>query len=497
MRVAQGFNAPIRIFNDRNILPSRAPSHECNRVASSGQNRSHQIETEEQQFMGKRINNVEDVAAWRLCLGCGVCIPACRQGALTLIDVESEGLRPITNGSRCRKCGECIEVCPGIRIEKDSDTDPQSRVPSQMEFPKANRGSKPKIAEFESTWGPILEIWEGYAQDTEIRFCGSSGGVATALALFCLMNQKMSGVLHIGPDADNPMANSPALSSTRADLLMRTGSRYAPAAPCLGLPLLDERSAPYVFLGKPCDVVAIRKWQHLRRSDPDSPELRTFGVLISIFCAGTPSTRATKEILDKWSVKPSEVVDLRYRGRGWPGETVVRTRQSGATGGSEFSMSYENSWGGILHKHTQFRCRLCPDSTGELADISCGDPWYRGIESGDPGRSLVLVRTETGRMILQEAMKAGFVRLERVADETLPRSQRSLLQKRRNLWGRLLALRMLGIPVPVYQGFHLFRNWFSLSTVEKLRSILGTMHRVLIRKTIKRKRSQAMGSNTK
>jgi hypothetical protein len=37
---------------------------------------------------------------------------------------------------------------------------------------------------------------------------------------------------------------------------------------------------------------------------------------------------------------------------------------------------------------------LCPDSTGEFADISCGDPWYKKPESDEPGMSLVLVRTE-------------------------------------------------------------------------------------------------------
>ena len=145
-------------------------------------------------------------------------------------------------------------------------------------------------------------------------------------------------------------------------------------------------------------------------------------------------------------------------------------------------MTYEDSWGTILSRHTQFRCRLCPDSTGELADISCGDPWYREIEPDDLGRSLVLVRTETGRRILHEAMEAGYVQLERAGLDTLPRSQRSLLQRRQQLWGRLLALRVFRIPVPRYHGFSLFGNWRSLPISDKMRSVLGTVYRIHKRK---------------
>jgi coenzyme F420 hydrogenase subunit beta len=147
----------------------------------------------------------------------------------------------------------------------------------------------------------------------------------------------------------------------------------------------------------------------------------------------------------------------------------------------ERSMSYEESWGTILCKHTQFRCRLCPDSTGQLADISCGDPWYRQIEPDDPGRSLVLVRTDVGRRILHDALQAGYVQLQPAAPDTLPRSQRSLLLRRRHLWGRLLALRMFGVPVPQYRGFPLLANWRSLSLADKLRSVLGTARRTWTR----------------
>jgi coenzyme F420 hydrogenase subunit beta len=144
-------------------------------------------------------------------------------------------------------------------------------------------------------------------------------------------------------------------------------------------------------------------------------------------------------------------------------------------------MSYGQSWGDILCNYTQFRCRLCADATGEFADIACGDPWYREIQSGEEGWSLVLVRTEKAREILHNAMKADYVKLQRVEPDTVPRSQESLLRRRRHLWGRLLMMQMMRIPIPRYAGFRLFSNWLDLSFIEKLRSTGGTLRRILFR----------------
>jgi len=401
--------------------------------------------------MSGSFGSVIDVVAWRLCLGCGVCASVCPNGALCLVDVQDDGIRPKTDHNRCVRCGECIKACPGIAIEAP-DTDDAV------------------IRELHQAWGPVLEVWEGYAADPEIRFFGSSGGVVTALSLYCIERAGMSGVLHVGSAAGNPLANTAVVSRSRPELLGRTGSRYAPAATCSGLGLLDGSGPQFVFAGKPCDVAALRKWTALGGKASGA-----IAVAISIFCAGTPSTRGSLRILEKLGVQPGQVRELRYRGCGWPGRTTVKTNGSGDA--ADRSMSYEEAWGDILSKHTQFRCRLCPDSTGELADLSCGDPWYRELASGDPGRSLVLARTATGAGVLHEAMNAGYVQLERVDADTVPRSQRSLLQRRQNLWGRLLALRLLGVPVPRCRGFSLLANWRSLSIKEKARSVVGTIRR--------------------
>lgn len=401
-----------------------------------------------------RLDRVDKISAWRLCLGCGVCRWACSRGAISLVDVVDDGIRPVVDDAKCAHCGACAAVCPGIELDHEPIT-------------------RDAIAQLACSWGRIWEIWEGYASDPEIRFKASSGGIATALAKFLLEKNPCRGVLHVGPDQDFPWKNAVTFSRDSSDLFSCLGSRYAPAAPCSRLDWIKNAGAPCVFVGKPCDVAALTK---ARKADPLLD--RNIDLTISIFCAGTPSTAGTLAILQAMGITSEQVESFRYRGWGWPGRARASLK---APGGAAREMPYHQFWDNILTKHVPLRCRLCPDTTGQFADIACGDPWYRPVEPDEPGRSLVLARTQRGRRLLHEAMDGGYVTLQPVEPDILPRSQKALLQRRRHLWGRLAAMRLLAVPAPCYRGFSLFANWRKLPVREKLQSIAGTVKRIILR----------------
>jgi coenzyme F420 hydrogenase subunit beta len=202
---------------------------------------------------------------------------------------------------------------------------------------------------------------------------------------------------------------------------------------------------------------------------------------MSIFCAGTPSTDGTLRVLESLNLKKEQITNIRYRGRGWPGTFAVWTN------GSEkpaVEIPYLEAWG-ILQKYRPYRCYLCPDGTGELADISCGDAWHRKPVEGDQGYSLILLRTERGREIFHRALKEGYVKAQRVKPDALPLSQPGFPAKRGAVWGRLLAMKMFGIPTPKYGGWPLFQCWMELSVKEKTKSVLGTVRRIIERKYYK------------
>ena len=226
----------------------------------------------------------------------------------------------------------------------------------------------------------------------------------------------------------------------------------------------------HVFLlVNPCDVAAVN---NVRKQKPSLDE--KVGVTIACFCAGTPSTNGTLEMLRNMGIHSLENISaLRYRGWGWPGKTTA------VSGKVQSELSYEQSWGDILQKHRQWRCYICPDHTGEFADLAIGDPWYKNRSVDEQGRSLILVRSARGKRILHGAINQGYLRAERKDSEVLALSQPNLQGARARLWGQLLVLRPLGAPVPHYKGFSLLHNWLRyLSLPQKAYSILGTVKRI-------------------
>ncbi|MFT7170852.1 MAG: coenzyme F420 hydrogenase subunit beta [Paracoccaceae bacterium] len=398
--------------------------------------------------MTPAIKSIQDVAERQLCSGCGACAYI-QPDAVTMVDDLDQGRRPLVAGGA--ETAEALAACPGAELVHEYD---KSEVLSEL-----HRG-----------WGPVREIWEGWASDHEVRLEASSGGAATALALFGIEHDGAGGVLHIAAREDIPTLNETRLSRTRADVTAATGSRYAPASPCDSLHLAESADAPVIFIGKPCDAAAVKKARALRPALDEK-----ISVTIAIFCAGAPSTRGTHEMLKVMGFDhPLAVDSVNYRGKGWPG------RARGVQAGREESLSYHDSWGKVLQRFVPWRCRICPDHTGEFADISVGDPWYHGtIPEGEAGRSLVLARTQKGVEFLRRAREAGVLNLEPRGAEALTLSQPNLLHVRGAVFGRVLTSRLLGAAVPRYRGFYLFDTWLKhLSLKQRAQAFYGTVKRV-------------------
>lgn len=396
------------------------------------------------------IAGIEDVAARNLCTGCGTCAFV-QPGEIRMIDDVDQGRRPLV--ARGADTTRALGACPGIAMGHPSshpvDSDPDL-LPD---------------------WGPVLEVWEGHAADPDIRFRGSSGGVATALAVHCLTDGGMRGVLHTAADPTAPLLNRTVLSRTREEVVSAAGSRYAPASPCDGLGVVAAEPGPCAMIGKPCDIAGARRAERL---DPRLDE--RLQLTVGIFCAGTPSTRATIELAARLGFDdPGQITSVRYRGNGWPGDAEVR----GIVDGQVVTRrtSYEDSWG-QLQSRRQWRCHVCIDHTGEFADIAVGDPWYRTLGPGEAGSSLILVRTPRGRAALAEAIAAGHVVAARVDPSLLPRSQPNLRRTRGAVWARILVSRLLGVAAPRYTNMPAWHLWLSLSPRDKARSVVGTVRRI-------------------
>lgn len=396
--------------------------------------------------------SLDRVARGRLCAGCGACA-ALAPDKVTMAEDARGWLRPVQRAALdAAEDAAIAAVCPGLGLERPTGE-----------------------GQVDPFWGPIAAARTGWAADPALRRRASSGGALSTILRHLLDTGVVARVVQTGPDPARPIANATVVSATAEAVAAAAGSRYAPSAPLAGLPGLIDEAAPAAFVGKPCDVAALRA---LMRRDPRIA--RAFPVALSFFCAGVPSLTGARAILSAMGVDEADVTAFRYRGEGWPGHAAARLAD-----GAERRMSYADSWGGILSKHLQFRCKICPDGVGEFADIVCADAWVCD-ESGYPlfeeaeGVSLVLSRTALGERLVAGAMAAGALAAQPFDLDGLAAMQPGQTRRKRALAARLAALAAMGRPVPRFRGFGLGRAALRAGAGRLAREFFGLCRRAAL-----------------
>lgn len=328
-------------------------------------------------------------------------------------------------------------------------------------------------------WGNHNSVFVGYSTNPEIRLKASSGGVITAVASYMLDNELIDGVIHSGKDEEMPWRTKTYCSTTIDEINSRCGSRYSQSMPLADIFNLTEEGKKYLYIGKPCDVLALINYFNL------DPELKKrFVCTISFFCAGAPSENAQLKLLDALDCKPDDCADLRYRGNGWPGYATAVAKD-----GRINQMSYDDSWGKILGRDIRKSCKFCMNGTGEPADISCGDAWYLK-EDGTPdfsegdGRNIVFARSLIGTDILHKAVENGYLELENYADELkdFKNVQKFQYERKATMLEKCLALKMLFRVAPPYKLSDLKRVSDKASNISLKRKCVifaGTVKRII------------------
>ena len=133
----------------------------------------------------------------------------------------------------------------------------------------------------------------------------------------------------------------------------------------------------------------------------------------------------------------------------------------------------ENPW------TTQFRCKICPDAVGLLADIAAGDCWPGGWpQAEDDGWNSVIAHTEQGAEVLRESEDAGTLVAEESGPQTLFDAQDHHVELRRMLIARLAAIRATGIPAPNWNGLALERCAAEVDPDALGANFAGTIRRI-------------------
>ncbi len=373
---------------------------------------------------------VERIVESGLCIGCGLCESIAGQRRIRLVMTPEGRERPAVLEPLDRQTLALINaVCPGVTVV----------------------GPDPNLAaakvRWDAIWGPALRIAKGHARDPQVRFQASAGGGLSALATYLLERGEVDFILHVAAAREKPMRSERHLSFDRAQVLAGAGSRYGPAAPLTDFVSLLELGRPFAVIAKPCDLAAIRS---LAREDPRVDRLIRYH--LAFVCGGASVFAKSLELVQGFGLEEDDVAMFRYRGMGNPGKTRIEAKD-----GRVFEVTYNDLWEDESKWMLQFRCKICPDAIGELADIAVCDVWPGGGPTGeDAGFNGFIARTPQGLALLEEAERAGaLVLIEDWGFRDLDIVQPHQVTKKQAITARLEAMREAGALVPSFQQLRL------------------------------------------
>ena len=387
------------------------------------------------------MNKIDKIIKSGLCLGCGLCEAICTDEKCEM-KLSTDGFySPIFNQAITKKEEKQILMCcPAVHVENKKNT---------------------------GVWGKIEQLSEAWAVDPEIRKKGSSGGVITSLAIYLLESGSVNGVLHVGVCDDSYLYNHLKVSRTKEEIIRNAASRYAPALIFNELKkILDSSPDVYAFIGKPCDIAGVKNF--LTAFPQYKNRIKYF---LAIFCAGMPSYLGTRKLLELTGTN-EEPYSIKYRGDGWPGlfEAKFKNRPP-------FQISYDDSWGKVLGTYLGYRCKICPDGIGLLADIAFGDSWnekngYPDFEESD-GRSFVMIRTEIGSELFAKALLEQNIIPRELDIKKLKVVQYYQYQRRIIIGYRILVVQILTGMLLNFKGLGIYSIMWKASKVSGIENMIG------------------------
>jgi len=397
---------------------------------------------------------LDEIVQGGLCIGCGLCESVAGRQRVEMVSTTDGRERPRARGPVDEPTLRAINaVCPGTRVDG------------------ADRWRLTPGTPVDRIWGPMAQVTRAHATDPDVRYRASSGGVLSALARFLLDSGRVELIVHVAPRREAPVRTGRQLSYDRIEVLNACGSRYGPGAPLRDFLELLDQGRPFAFIGKPCDVGAVR---NLARRDPRVDRYMRYA--LSMICGGASQLGKSLEVLDRFAIAERDVSLFRYRGHGSPGAVRIETRD-----GRAHELTYAEMWEDEATWRLQSRCKICPDAIGEAADIVAGDTWPGASPPGeDAGFNSVLVRTAAGTELLRAAVASGAITL----CEPLTLTPRQLdgfnphqVVKKRAVGVRLAARRAVGQPVPRVRRLRITRLALSSGLRPAARELRGTLRR--------------------
>lgn len=225
--------------------------------------------------------------------------------------------------------------------------------------------------------------------------------------------------------------------------LKAQGSKYCPVNFDTLLNELHQKTGKAAIMAPPCVISGFRK---IEKEHPDFIKANII-FHISNFCVGFKSFRNIKRLAEIHQVDYHNLCDFRFCGEGQPGSLRFIDNT-----GKVASTSYP-LYVGLNGYSKMLRCHLCPDATGELADIACGDAWISRFQKDKNTWSMIICRNNNSKELVENMEKDGVIATASVTSDEVEFSQRlNLASKKKRQLARMNLYDKLDYYVPDFKN---------------------------------------------
>lgn len=332
---------------------------------------------------------------------------------------QNELQEMVLNTGLCTGCGACIDLCPYFRSYRGKTailfpcTLTQGRCFAfcpkvEVDLDKLSQGSFGKPYG-DSPLGSYQTIMVSKAGEKVDNIGFQAGGTVSSLTLFALKKGYVDGAVLTDRDELLPV---PRFVIEPEEVLKCASSKYT-AAPTLSAlnRAISKGFRKIGIVATPCQALAIA----LMRSNPlkDNDFIDPTGLVIGLFCTWAMDFRAFRGFLSaRVNISGIKKIDIPPP----PAEVMEIFMKRGKKITIPLDEVRELIFEG---------CSYCIDMTAEFSDISVG------VLEGHPDMNTLIIRTERGRKIVEEARKEGYLIVSDIPKENLDHLIWASLNKKR------------------------------------------------------------------
>lgn len=335
---------------------------------------------------GEKSNPNEDIKTFKdlvkevhqtgLCGSCGGCVSFCSAGELSAIGFGTDGRPEFIDEDSCLECGICYLICPQIDI-----------LDSELR----------KVYSWRPPFGSYERIVSARSTDPDILAVCTDGGAVSAI-LHCLLDLKMIDGAVVSKKTSQ-FAREPVIATSYSDILDAAGSRFTGITGVEALSTFSTYS-PTMFavkevankdlirisvVGTPCQVHTVRKMECI-----NVVPSHIIKFVLGLFCLESFTFDALKlrDVEEVLGVRMEEIEKMNLK------EDLILELRNGKTVHVDL---------GRMHEFVRSACLACSDFANDFSDISFG-----GLGSPE-GWTTVVIRTDLGDSMYQEALRHGYI----------------------------------------------------------------------------------------